>query len=428
MDVNLRIKEVATLRDLARFTGEPLHRDRAIALCEALVDEFPHGIGARIALAGCYVAASRPGDAARVIDGLPGGLETHKEAMELKAWRKGHDGDVEGAKEVWRTIQEGHYLRALQGPLGSFEQLDRRASQTTPGDVLLFTVLRNQNWRLPWFFDYYRRLGVNRFFVVDNGSDDGSTDFLLAQEDVHVFRTMDSYAKAESGMRWVNELVARFGDDRWCLYVDVDEMLVFPGVEEVGLQHLLRYMERKRHEAFFAFMLDMHGPSVRYRPECRPGEDLRPLFPYFENSIHRAGAVYCPYRQVSGGVQRVFRSTWDLSKTPIIRGGRSIRFLSSSHAVTPAVVSDVTGVLLHFKMAGSADQWSLSGIGDRNPGCVRRHLSYANEIQSLDEDVSFINAATVRYESSRQLVSLGLVQCPDDFLPRSSFRGGNDER
>ncbi len=426
MDVDLRLKEVTTLRNLSRFTGEPAHREQAISLCEALVREFPHSLQARVALAECYIVASRDADAARVIDALPAGLETHKEVMELKAWRRHHAGDLEGAKQVWQAIQRDHYLPVVHGPLGSLEQLDGRPPGPASGEVLLFTVLRNQNWRLPFFLDYYRRLGVNRFFVVDNGSDDGGTEFLLGQEDVHVFRTLGSYAKAESGMRWVNELVQRFGDDHWCLYVDADEMLVFPGVEDLGLRHLLGYMERKGHEAFFAFMLDMHGPSARYRPECRPGEDLLPLYPYFENSIRRAGAVYCPYRQVSGGIQRLFRSVWDLSKTPIIRGGRSIRFLSSSHAITPAALSDVTGVLLHFKMAGDPAQWSLAGIGDRMPLCMRRHLSYANDLQALEQDLDFMSESTVKYESSRELVTLGLSQCPADFLAVAPHHGGDD--
>jgi len=414
-DVNLRLKEAWNLRHVSCYIGEPIHVERAVSLCAALVDDFPHSLKARIALAECCVAASRHDDARRVIDGLPGGLETHRQAMELRAWKKCHDGDLAGAKQVWRAIEQCHYLPVVHRPLGSLEQLDGRAPRTSPGEVLLFTVLRNEAGRLPRFFDYYRRLGVDRFFVVDNDSDDGGTDFLLAQHDVHVFRTQDSYAKASSGMRWVNELVERFGNERWCLYVDVDEMLVFPGVENVGLEHLLRYMERKEHEVFCAFMLDMHGPTARHRPDCRPEDDLLPLYPFFDNTYHRAAAVRCPYRHVSGGILRLFRSTWNLSKTPIIRGGRSIRFLSSSHALTPAAVSDVTGVLLHFKMAGAADQWSLSGIGARNPRCVQRHLSYANELQALGQDLDFISESTVRYESSRQLVSLGLMQCPDDF-------------
>ena len=419
-DVDLRLKEVCTLRDVSRYTADSIHLDRAVCLCQALVGDFPHSLKARIALAECFVAASRDADAACVIDGLPSGLETHQQVMELRAWKKHHDGELEGAKEVWRAIERRHYLPTVHAPLGTLEQIDSRVPRPSPGEVLLFTVLRNEAWRLPWFLEYYRSLGVSRFYVVDNGSDDGGTDFLLAQKDVHVFRTEDSFAKASSGMRWLNELVERYGDDHWCLYVDADEVLVFPGVEDHDLTHLLGRMERKGHEAFCAFMLDMHGPTAGYRPDRRPGDDLLRLYPFFENTYHRSGAVRCPYRQMSGGILRSFRSTWDLTKTPIIRGGRSIRFLSSSHAVTPAAVSDVTGVLLHFKMAGDLAKGSLSGIGSRSPMNMRRHLGYSRDLRAMDDDREFVNASTVRYESSRQLVALGLIECPDDFLAGAS--------
>jgi hypothetical protein len=362
------------------------------------------------------VAASRDGDAIRVIDELPGSLSTHRSVMELQAWRRQRGGDLAGAKQIWCAIEQNHYLPVVHAPPGTLEQLDGHAPQPSAGEVLLFTVVRNEAWRLPRFLEYYRKLGVSRFYVVDNGSDDGGTDFLLAQADVHVFRTADSFAKASSGMRWMNELVQRYGDDHWCLYVDADEMLVFPGVEDNGLQHLLRRMERHGHEAFFAFMLDMHGPTVGFRPECRPGDDLQTLYPFFENTYHRAGGVRCPYRQMSGGMLRRFRSTWDLTKTPIIRGGRSIRFLSSSHEISPAPMSDVTGVLLHFKMVGDFARRSLAGVGSRSPMNVRRHLGYAHELQGMGQDRGLINASTVRFESSRQLVALGLMECPDGFI------------
>jgi hypothetical protein len=341
----------------------------------------------------------------------------------MRAWRSRHAGDLPQAKRIWQDILDRHHERAVHGPDEPFEHLDGRSLEPGPGEILLFTVVRNQAWRLPWFVRWYRDLGVDRFYFVDNGSDDGGTDYLLQQPDVHVLRTEGSYAKAESGMRWVNQLVERFGADHWCLYVDADEMLVFPGMEEVGLRHLLDAMNDRGEEAVCAFMLDMHGPTVLYRPDCRPGEDLLQLYPWFENAYSLAGAVRCPYRQMSGGMQRFFRSSWNLTKTPVIRGGRSIRFLSSSHEVTPAAVSTVTGVLLHFKVAGELSQWDQRGIGDRMPLCTRRHLQYARELAALDADVSLIGPATVRYETSRQLIELGLIACPAGFLATTAAPG-----
>jgi tetratricopeptide (TPR) repeat protein len=414
-DLAVRLREALFLVRAAGYTCEPRHLDRAMALCESLVGRFPHSLRARAALAEGYVMASRDDDAIRVIDRLPQARITNSDVAKLKAWRLARAGDVAGAKEIWQTIERGHYLPAIHAPPGKLEPLGDRAIEPAPGEVLLFTVIRDEAWRLPWFLDAYRKLGVDRFFVVDNGSTDGGTDYLLAQPDVHLFPTSESYAAAMSGMRWINDLVDRFGAGHWCLYVDVDELLVVPGIEDHGLRVLLDSMDRRGQEALRAFMLDMHGPTADHRPECRPGEDPLPLFPLFDATHHPFGAVECPYRQMSGGIRRLAGSTCDLTKTPIIRGGRSIRFLSSSHRTTPCVLADVTGVLLHFKLAGAPEAWTMETIGNRRPGCVRRHLADLMPGRRGDEARAFIGSTTMRYVSSRQLLALGLIECPEDF-------------
>ncbi|MDP3959400.1 MAG: glycosyltransferase family 2 protein, partial [Pseudorhodobacter sp.] len=49
-----------------------------------------------------------------------------------------------------------------------------RVSAIRPSDILLFSTLRNERVRLPYFLKYYREMGINHFLIVDNGSDDGS--------------------------------------------------------------------------------------------------------------------------------------------------------------------------------------------------------------------------------------------------------------
>ena len=63
------------------------------------------------------------------------------------------------------------------------------------GEVRLFSKIRNEKLRLPAFLRHYRSLGVDRFFIVDNDSTDGSTEYLLAQPDVHLFGLVPAFEK-----------------------------------------------------------------------------------------------------------------------------------------------------------------------------------------------------------------------------------------
>jgi hypothetical protein len=71
-----------------------------------------------------------------------------------------------------------------------------RTEQIQPDDILLFSTIRNEDIRLPYFLKYYRDLGVRHFLLVDNDSDDGGAEYLARQPDVSLWRTGASYKRA----------------------------------------------------------------------------------------------------------------------------------------------------------------------------------------------------------------------------------------
>jgi hypothetical protein len=92
------------------------------------------------------------------------------------------------------------------------KRLDTLGIPEDKSEIRLFGVVRNESLRMPYFLDYYRRMGVMRFFIVDNDSQDGTTEFLLAQPDCCVFHTMGSYAATRAGLDWLNPLMYQYGD------------------------------------------------------------------------------------------------------------------------------------------------------------------------------------------------------------------------
>jgi len=96
-------------------------------------------------------------------------------------------------------------------------------------EVTAFVVGRNEIARLPLFLSHYRKLGVARFRYIDNGSTDGSAEYLQAQPDVDWIYEMQTYGPDNLwGCRWQTAEIRRFCPDAWVLALDVDELLHLP--------------------------------------------------------------------------------------------------------------------------------------------------------------------------------------------------------
>jgi len=141
------------------------------------------------------------------------------------------------------------------------------------GEIRAFATCRNERLRLPAFLKHYRDLGVNRFFVIDNDSSDGTTDYLVGQPDVHLFRTANRYSEAEMGTNWLNALLSEFGVGSWCVTVDIDELLVYPGSENVPLPTLTAYLDDHGYEALSCMLLDLY-PARSLTRIIREGADF----------------------------------------------------------------------------------------------------------------------------------------------------------
>jgi len=417
--LNLYIRKAQLLVKLYRRDEAPSYLNQAQEFLKELQQKYPKDMTVRLLSLKILILAGRFEEAISEIVQLPETCD--QKTMELQAWRCHMRGEETEARRIWKNIEKTHYIPQIEpSSAGALQRADTLPLSIGRDEIILFTVVKNEKWRLPWFLNYYRSLGVDRFFFVDNDSSDGTKEYLLEQKDnVHVFWTADNYGRAFSGILWINELMELYGRRGWCMYVDVDEAFVFPGVEQSDLRKLTGYMDRKGHEAFFAFMNDMFA-GKNSPPASEPDEeDFISSYPLFDNHYHFSNSIYCPYKFVTGGVRRGFGVCEKLTKTPLIRGGRGIKFLMSSHIITPAVVSDVTGALLHFKLAGNfcgKFQEDLES-NTRLPKCQRRHMAYANGLEQLGDNPELTNNSTLRYSSSAQLIELGLIQSSPDFLP-----------
>lgn len=258
--------------------------------------------------------------------------------------------------------------RLLASAIRKRHELVLRADRTATiraDDILAFSTIRNESIRLPWFLDHHRRLGVAHFLIVDNGSDDGSTDWLAAQPDVSLWTTTASYKASRFGVDWLTWLQMKHGHGHWCLTVDADELLIYPYWDSRDLRALTEWLDAQNRPMFGAMMLDLYpkGPvaSHPYTAGSDPLQHLHWFDPsgYGQRIQQPMGNLW-----IQGGPRaRAFFATEPrraptLNKVPLVKWHWRYAYVNSTHSLLPPRLNRIwddaggeapSGLLLHTK-------------------------------------------------------------------------------
>ncbi|GGO79537.1 hypothetical protein GCM10011348_14070 [Marinobacterium nitratireducens] len=302
----------------------------------------------------------------------------------------------------------------LQRVGGSKEGIDK-------GDILLFSTMKNEGHRLEYFLDYYRKLGVDHFFIVDNGSTDNTADFISTQPDVTHFYTEGSYKDSNFGMHWLNYLLFKYGRGHWCFTCDPDEFFVYPHMETRDLRDLTQYLESLKQDSFFTVMLDMYSDKPVSQSWYEPGTDPVETCPYFDGTGY--SKQHNPnFRNLylQGGVRRrVFSkdepaSAPALNKVPLVKWKWNYAYISSMHMMLPRRLNRcvdermVTGALLHFKFISQLDEKVKQEM------VAKQHYNDSAEYKQYDDviqagEVLFDDQVSTRFTGWKDLARRGLI-------------------
>lgn len=308
-----------------------------------------------------------------------------------------------------RDRRAGRQLRAVQ---------DRTAA-IGRSDIILVTCLRNERARMPAFVDYYRRLGVGHFLVVDNDSDDGFMDWAAAEPDVSVWHTAASYRASAFGMLWLNDLLRRHGQGRWCVVVDPDEFLVYPMMETRSLKALAQFLEDDYRPCLHALLVDAYSDRRLEATHLREGDDPFAVCPFFDRDgyVQRDGWGNGTWVQGGPRMRAHFADRPShapaLNKIPFLRWRRLYHYRMSTHDAWPRRLNrahaqdmvSTTGALFHFKL--------VSALGAKAAEEAERgeHYAAGREYARYREGAAefFAEGLSLRYEGPEQLIALGLM-------------------
>jgi len=313
-------------------------------------------------------------------------------------------------------------MRALRKRVELTSVVDRTARISTH-DVLAFVTVRNEIRRLPYFLEYYRKLGVSHFFFVDNGSNDGGRELLAGEEDVSIWATEASYKRSRFGTDWLNWLKFRYAVGHWTLTLDPDEFLVYPFCDTRPLQALCDWLDQSGMRSLGSMLIDMYPRGPLTHVDYKPGQDPFKLAQWFDAGNYmisknpRYGNLW-----IQGGPRaRVYfpdepEKAPSLNKIPLVKWERRYAFVSSTHMLLPRGLNQVyeeaggekiSSCLLHAKFLDTLIEKAAEEVQRRE------HFASGREYDAYHQKGQGPNGLwcewSERYIDWRQLELLGLM-------------------
>ncbi len=224
----------------------------------------------------------------------------------------------------------------VQRILAYMESLDLEPVSTpgrapADGAPTLVCVLRDELDRLPAFVEHHQSLGVRDFVFMDNGSEDGTREWLTRQPGVTLYQVDQPFGETAK-QAWINHAIRQRDPGGWYLVLDADERVVFDGNTRHDLAALTTTMEGLGLTRVRGMLVDLYPPG----PLVAPGADDDRPHALFDATGYTETTVRRMVSRTGGPRRRAFSLEGEalapeLTKYPLFRASRDSLMANPHH-------------------------------------------------------------------------------------------------
>ena len=258
---------------------------------------------------------------------------------------------------------------------------------------------------------HYRAIGVEKFAVMDNESDDGTFEWCLKQTDLDLFHCAISYeTTVKEG--WINRIISHYGFNRWYMITDSDELLVYKGMESHPISDLIKYAEEHHLKRIRGLMLDMYPNG----PLFEKTEDIRKTYRWFDTDSYKEKDLHVGkivIKSIIGGPRyRLMGVNVTLSKFPLcffepgtVSESAHYQFPRDCVNTSPYHVG-----ILHYKFLDN-DRTEYKARMEAQGGFFDKGKQYLKYMEYLKnhEDMSFMYEGSREFTDSSVLDEIGVI-------------------
>lgn len=262
----------------------------------------------------------------------------------------------------------------------------KRKVENDNSEIVVVCAVKNDLLRVQAFLEHYKNLGIKKFLFIDNGSNDGTYEFLMEQPEVELYLTNTNY-NSVAKTAWINRLIAWNGLNKWYLVVDSDEFFQYPEMEEVDLNQYVKKLGKLKIYAVKALMIEPY-PKGNVMDKNLKDENFLDEYCYFdgnEDSYYvdtELGIYGGGMHERLFGLKKITRT-----KIPLIYCTDD-RFEVGSHDIFPLhenISAKIGGILMHYKFLPSDGEKIKKIIKDGNYANGSRLYKKYDEVLSKGE-------------------------------------------
>lgn len=301
-------------------------------------------------------------------------------------------------EQIERDIREAHIYRCFD----AVKLPDNKY-------VMLFCVLKNEASKIGIFLDYYRKIGVNKFVILDNGSTDGTFQYLRGQKDVNLYYTDAEYT-SERRVAWLNILLEENGKNAWCIVVDSDEFISYIDMEYYKIDAVIARAIERKLDRVEGFLLDMYSKEKIFQCE---GENCFEQMTFFDSCGYEVSNWRHGIAVKGGPRKRIFDTLPYLSKFPLFYYNENIIY-SNSHYLFPDCKVDnchMWFAIRHYKFVGPDDYQKMRIATEKENyyNCSEEYKCYLRTIEREKELRFYDDSYSANYINSHSLKMINFL-------------------
>lgn len=298
-------------------------------------------------------------------------------------------------------------------------------------EVVVVCMIRDGVYYLDEMLRHHRDLGASHFVFVDNGSKDGTVEYLSEQKDVTLVEVLLPVRRYESQIRV--EAAKSIVEGGWLLFVDADEQHCFPYSDGRSISDYLRYCNERSYTSVISHVLDMYSDrTLRETSMIDYSESVRlfdqyslsdiDAYDYFDQSkvswswfLRNNRLALDELKILFGGVRRsVFNEYCCLTTHRLVRNREDIIMFPHPHCMGNVNCADFTGLIKHYKFCG--DFRSREELQFANG--TWEHGEDAQRVDTLarNPDLKVTSDETHQLVAPEQLLRQGFLAASNEFL------------